>query len=131
MINALPLAGAIEMLLSLALAWMGVLVLYIRPPFLTRYFPRPFYIIKAHIDYLLMALLLFVFFSLRVHQPGWLVVCALIGSITNPFMFIVLATRKTSDMPTTSPMGLFSLASFILTTIGFGGFSVRILLEYI
>ncbi len=131
MTNALPLVGAIEMLLSLALAWLGVFALYIRPPFLTRLFPRPVYIIKAHIDYLLMALLLFAFFSLRVHQPGWLVVCAIIGSITNPLMFAMLATRKTSDMPATSPMGLLSVASFIITTIGFGGFSIRILLEYV
>lgn len=128
--HALPLAAATELILSLALAWLGVLALYVRPPALTQIFPRPVYIIKAHIDYLLMSLFLFVFFLLHVPLPGWIVGCAIVGSLTNPLLFLVLAMYQQPDMRATSPIGAASVLSFIITTLGFGGTAVVVLLHH-
>ena len=96
---------------------------------LARVFPRPHYIIKAHIDYLLMALLLFAFYLIALPLPDWVVGCMLLGSATNPLLFLALAMRNTSHMPATSPLAVASVASFVVTTAGFGGAAVMILLH--
>jgi len=129
--HALPITASLELLISLALAWLGVLALYVKPPFLARLFPRPVYIIKSHIDYLLMSLFLYAFYLLGVPLPGWVIACAILGSVTNPLMFLVLATQTAPDMRSTSLLGMVSVASFIITTLGFGGVAVLVLLHHL
>ena len=120
--------ACLELLVSLALAWLGVATLHLRLAPLTRFFPRPMYIIRAHIDFLLMALLLIAFHLLGYAYPGWIIVCAIIGSITNASLFIVMAAQQQRDIKAFEPMGMLSTASFTITTLGFGGLAVSVLM---
>ena len=129
--NALAIAGAAELLVSLTLAWLGAFTMYLRPPLLTRLFPRPMYIIKTHIDFLLMALLLFAFYLLAVPLPGWIIACTIIGSVSNPFLFIVLAVNQQPDMSPTGLLGIGTVLSFLIATAGFGGAGLVLLLHFL
>ena len=51
-------------LISLALAWLATAVRIMQIPALKSYFPSSDNIVKSHIDYLLMALLLIAFYLL-------------------------------------------------------------------
>lgn len=129
--NALAIAGAAELLVSLALAWLGAFTMYLRPALLTRAFPRPMYLIKTHIDFLLMALLLWAFYLLAVPLPAWVIACAIIGSLTNPMLFMVLAINPQPNMNPLGPLGMSTVVSFLVTTAGFGGAGVHLLMHFL
>lgn len=125
----LPIAASIELLISLALAWLGAFTMYLRPPLLVRMFPRPMYLIKTHIDFLLMALLMFAFYLMAAPLPGWVIVCVIVGSLTNPALFMVLAIYPNPDMKPLGPLGISTVVSFIVATAGFAGAAITILLH--
>ena len=82
----LAVVGSVCMMLALVLAWC---------------FPNPQYLLKAHLDFLMMTGLLFVFFllfgRLRLTPPTAIVVAMSLGSVGNPSGFLALAVR--SDLP--------------------------------
>lgn len=129
--NLLPIAASVALIVSLALAWLATTVMYIKPPWLTRRFPRPQYLVKSHIDYLLMSLLLYVFFLLGVPLPGWMIACTIIGSATNPLFFILFAAMPQPDLRPHAPIGIASTISFIITTAGFGGAAVLVIQHHL
>ena len=129
--NALAIAASAELLVSLALAWLGAFAMYLKPPILTRIFTRPFYIIKTHIDFLLMSLLLFTFYLLAVPLPTGIIACTIIGSITNPMLFLVLAVNANPNMAPTGPLGMFTVVSFLIATAGFGGTGLLLLMHFL
>ena len=93
--------------------------------FMKTLFPNYQYLLKAHIDYLLMTGLLMIFFLLFNHfgvLPSPLVVFAMsVGSFMNPVGFIALAIRPGLRQHPTSPFGAVMAGSFTLTTIGYAG----------
>lgn len=122
--NALLIGGSVLLLISLALAWLATAVRILNVASLKKRFPAHDNLIKAHIDYLLMALLLFVFYLIGDTLSLALVVPMLIGATINPFLFIVFATY--SD-PNAKPSPLFMITafiSFVCTTVGFGGAAI-------
>lgn len=116
--------ASVELLVSLALAWLATTVMYLKPAWLTPRFPRPQYLVKSHIDYLLMSLLLYVFYLLDPPMPSWMIGCAVIGSALNPFFFVIFAMTPQPDLRPQAPLGMLSSASFVLTTLGFGGAAI-------
>jgi len=121
--------ACIEIIVSLALAWLGVATMYLKLPPLPQVFRRPMYLIKSHIDFLLMALLLIAFHLIAVPLPGWIVVCAVIGSFTNSSLFLVLAVLEKPDFSPFKPLGMAGTISFLLTTASFGGAAMVVLLS--
>ena len=81
-------------------------------------------LLQAHIDFLLMGALLLGFFAAGVRLPATVSGAMAIGAYTNPAGFLYLAFWP--DQITT-PFLVFSLASFILTSYGFGRAAVLIL----
>jgi hypothetical protein len=83
------------------------------------------YLLKAHIDYLLMTGLLMIFFLLFTHfgvSPSLLVVISMSGgSVLNPLGFLALAIKPDLRQTPSSPFGLVMAVSFTLTTIGYAG----------
>lgn len=128
--NSLPIAAGFDLIVSLALAWLSVAALHVRPAWTAARFPRPHYLVKAHIDYLLMSLLLYVFFLLAVPLPAWTVACMVLGSIANPLLFVVMAAVPQPDTRPGAPIGIASLVSFAVTTAGFGGAAVLVALAH-
>ena len=81
-------------------------------------------LLKSHIDYLMMAQFLFIFFmlyrALALTPPLWVVACVCIGSFFNPFAFFVRAVKP--DYLRNAPMAFVGMitVSCILTTVGYG-----------
>jgi hypothetical protein len=123
--NLLVVAGSLCMILALVLAWCLVGVR--SSSFMKSVFPSYQYLLKAHIDYLMMSGLLFVFFLLFAHfrlSPSLVIVLAMItGSLMNPVGFLILAVRPKTNQQPASPFGVLMGCSFTFTTLGYAGAS--------
>lgn len=121
--SLLVVVGCLCLAITLVLAWClaGVRA----SAFMKKVFPNYQYLLKAHIDYLLMTGLLMLFFLLFGHfhiMPSPVVVLAMsIGSFTNPLGFIALAMKPGIRQHPASPFGVVMAGSFTLTTIGYAG----------
>ena len=119
--NVLVVVASLCLLITLVLAWCLVGVR--SSAFMKRLFPNYQYLLKAHIDYLLMTGLLMIFFLLfnhfHVSPPPVVVFAMCVGSFMNPVGFIALAIRPTLRQQPTSPFGAIMAGSFISTTIGY------------
>ena len=120
---ALAAVGSLCLTLALILAWCLVGVRTTR--FMKRWFPSYQYLLKAHIDYLLMTGLLFIFFLLFAHfrltPPPLIVVAMSVGSLVNPAAFLVLAIKPNLPQRPASVFGATVSCGFVVTTIGYGG----------
>ena len=121
--SVLVVVASLCLLITLVLAWCLVGVR--SSAFMKRLFPNYQYLLKAHIDYLLMTGLLMIFFLLFNHfrvSPSPLVVIAMsVGSFMNPVGFIALAINPSLRQQPVSPFGAVMAGSFTLTTIGYAG----------
>ncbi|MFK8022762.1 MAG: hypothetical protein AB8G26_02255 [Ilumatobacter sp.] len=124
-------AAAVLVIVSLALAWTATLTLYLKVPLLTRAFPAGFQLVRAHIDYLLMAMLMttFVVLADRVDVGfsvalQWTIV---VGAVWNPLGFVVLATRAGQRGPRPGFETWATVVGFVPATVGFGGAAISIL----
>ena len=125
MTRVLLVTGACQLLFALFLAWVMVLTNHAKLPLLVRTVKSYRDLVRAHLDYLLMALFLLAFFSVyrslgRV-CPAWAVVLACFGSSTNPLGFLIPALNPRADsQPVASPYKVLLYSAFISTTLGFG-----------
>jgi hypothetical protein len=119
----LAVVGSLCLLLALVLAWCLVGVR--SSQFMKRCFPNYQYLLKAHLDFLMMTGLLFIFFLLFGHlgatPPPLIVVAMSIGSLANPSGFLALAVRPDLPQQPMTPFGGLMALSFTATTIGYGG----------
>lgn len=129
--SLLLITAAICMLISLGLAWLASLILYLKITPLKRLFPATHQLIRAHIDYLLMFGLLVISYFLSTHLelalPMWAIVLLCIGSLYNPFGFIVLAMKPKMANPETVGQKARILIGFLPATIGYGYVMVRVI----
>ncbi len=112
--------GCVLVLISLAEAWLLTLC-RAYPHAMRRFIPNDRDLLRSHIDYILMALLLFAFALLRPSYPLWIAVPMCIGAFTNPLAFIMTALVPKWHQERPKAFSAFVLLSFVLTTLGFGG----------
>lgn len=119
----LAAVGSLCMMLALVLAWCLAAVRSSRS--VKKCFPNPQYLLKAHLDFLMMTGLLFIFFllfeHLRLTPPTAIVVAMSLGSVSNPSGFLALAVRPDLPQRPATPFGALMVLSFTATTIGYGG----------
>ena len=84
-------------------------------------------LLKAHLDFFLMGVLLLVFSLLKVESHPVLVLLSCVGAVSNPTMFLVLAFRPKVSKSPKSVFGIVTTLSYIFTTIGVGGISISCL----
>ena len=129
--SLLLITAAICMLISLGLAWLASLILYAKISRLKRIFPATHQLIRAHIDYLLMFILLVAAYYLQnllsITLPMWVIALLCIGSLYNPFGFIVLAIKPELANPQTFGQKLRVLTGFLPATLGYGYLMIAIL----
>ncbi len=113
--------GMLFVLVALTQAWLVVARRYLGVRLLERWIRSDQDLIRSHIDFILMALLLFAFAKLDPAAPELLVYICCAGAIGNPLLFVILALKPDVSRSPLSPFGLFSAVSFTATTIGFGG----------
>ena len=78
--------------------------------------------IRAHVDYALMALFNLGFYGLGIELPVFACWCVVIGGFANPTIFTIAAFDP--DFWNKTQWKIFSAASFVITTIGFVWISV-------
>lgn len=121
--NILVITGSFCLMFTLVLAWClaGVRA----SAFMKKVFPSYQYLLKSHIDYLMMTGLLMIFFLLFRHfqtSPSLIVLISMcVGSVANPAGFLMLAVKPNLSQQPTSPFGMIMVCSFTLTTIGYAG----------
>lgn len=123
-LSLLLITAAICMLISLGLAWLASLILYLKLARLKRIFPATHQLIRAHIDYLLMFGLLVITYFLSTHLelalPVWVIALLCLGSLYNPFGFIILAMKPKMANPETIAEKARILIGFLPATLGYG-----------
>ncbi len=120
------------LIVSLVLAWLASLILYARLEPLKSLFVAPHQLVRAHIDYLLMSMLLVMVYYLcrefSVVLAPATIALACLGALYNPVGFIALAVRPDMARPRTAAAKARVLLGFVPATLGFGGAAVEILL---
>lgn len=121
--NTLLLTAAFCLIISLGLAWIASFILYMKTSWLKRVVKANHQLIRAHIDYILMCLLLVVTYYLcqerNIILPTWCIITACIGALYNPFGFIVLAFKPKMANPETNLEKARVMLGFLPATIGF------------
>ena len=119
----LVVVGSLCLTIALILAWCLVGVR--TTGFMKRWFPNYQYLLKSHIDYLMMTGLLFIFFLLfrllQLAPPALIVVAMSVGSLVNPAAFLALAIKPDLPQRPASVFGAMVTCGFVLTTVGYGG----------
>lgn len=118
--------GFILILVSLLFSWVLVLYRYILK--VDEKKVNTGYILKGHIDFFLMGILLIVFSFFDGKINPCLIFLTCIGAITNPMMFIVMAFKPDVKKSPKSIFGLATTISYIISTIGVGGLCISFLL---
>ena len=120
----LIVTAAALLLFSLVLAWIATLAIYGRVQILKNIFPSIHNIIHAHVDYLIMTALLGVIYffckELALVLPASIIVTLCIGTIINPFGFILKAINPQTGQSDSIIGRVFICGVFIPATIGFG-----------
>ena len=81
--------------------------------------------IRAHVDYALMALFNLGFYGLGIDLPVLACWCVAIGGFANPTVFIIAAFDP--DFWNKAHWKIYTVISFVITTIGFGWLSIALL----
>lgn len=113
--------------IALALAWTLGLTLFYPKGLLASYIVERSDLIKAHIDYLMMAQFLLIFALLfrqyRIDPPLWVIGASCYGAFFNPLGFLARALRPkaviVSAVASEAHFPLQAGVSFTLTTVGF------------
>ena len=131
--DLLLFVAALCIVISLVLAWLASLGLYLEVGAVLKVFPAAHQLVRAHIDYLLMGLLLAATVFMAEYQdvdlPAFVRWMAVIGALYNPVGFLVLATRPGERGPRPGAETWATIAGFVPATIGFGAAAVLIGLE--
>lgn len=115
--------GFVLILLSLVFSWTLVYYRYILKVEETKV--NTDYILKGHIDFLMMGILILVLSFLGGQPNPFLILFACIGTTANPTMFIVLAFNQNVKKSPKSLFGMVSTISYVFTTIGIGGICIH------
>jgi hypothetical protein len=123
-LSAFTAFGAICLSMALIEAWLLVALLASPDGALNRLLPNRADLVRSHIDYLMMALFLLIFYGLcrltGAAPPPWLTAATCLGAYFNPFAFLVYAARP--DFKATPPAAFFwaVITSCVATSVGFG-----------
>jgi hypothetical protein len=115
--------------IALLIAWYLGVTLFYPDGYLARLAVERADIIRAHIDYLMMAQFLFIFSLLfrqyAISPPAWIVASCCFGAFFNPLAFLVRGFSAKPEAVATLPLEphfpIQAGISFSLTTIGFLG----------
>lgn len=126
--NLILLGGAGSLLaVALAIAWVLGVTLFFPDGMLAKQLVERDDVIRAHVDYLMMAQFLLIFFlafrQFAIEPPLWLASACCLGAFFNPLAFLLRGlTQKPATALAVEPyFPLQAAPSFSLTTLGFLG----------
>ena len=127
----LLITGAFLIMFSIAIGWLIIARKYLSLEIFERLIRDDKKLVKAHIDYIMMALILFSFFLIGINLPLPLVILACAGALADPALFIFLSVKPNVNKNIGSPFSIISTIVFLTTTVGIGGSAFFIILELI
>jgi hypothetical protein len=112
------LLGAVAMMAALIFsAWLMTFAKWFPIPGVDEFVIDYKTMIRAHVDYALMALFSLGFYGAGVELPIIACWCVAIGGFTNPTIFVIAAFDM--DFWEKTRWKIFSAISFLFTTVGF------------
>jgi hypothetical protein len=127
----LLITGSMCITIALLEAWCMVSVRFLNIEAIKSRVVGYGFMVKSHLDYLLMSCLLFSIYSVLAHLEVELapviVICMCIGALLNPFGFLVAAFRTQPS----KVMTYVTYTSFTLTTLGFMGAVITIVVSIV
>ncbi|HNZ65013.1 MAG TPA: hypothetical protein PKJ10_04175 [Smithella sp.] len=127
----LAISGALLILLSIATAWLTIVKKYLSLQFMERAIRDDEKLVKAHIDFVIMGLILLVFFLTGADLPFPVILLSCAGALANPSLFLFLAFKPDVNRKPGSLFSVISTMTFLTTTGGIGGASFCIILAMI
>ncbi len=127
----LAISGALLILLSIATAWLTIAKKYLSLQFMERAIRDDEKLVKAHIDFVIMGLILLVFFLTGADLPFPVILLSCAGALANPSLFLFLAFKPDINRKPGSLFSVISTMTFLTTTGGIGGASFCIILAMI
>lgn len=115
--------ACISLLIALVLAWCLVATHAIKLPIALELFKAPDKLLSAHLDFLMMTMLLLGFYAAKVPLPAYVRWPMAMGSIGNPSVFLIQAILPDVQHPL---IGLFIMTSITLTTFGYGMAAIKV-----
>lgn len=115
--------ACISLLIALVLAWCLVGTHAIKLPAALALFKDPDSLLSAHLDFLMMTMLLLGFYAAKVPLPVWVRWPMAIGSIGNPSSFLIESILPGAENPL---IDLFIISSITLTTFGYGMAAIKV-----
>jgi hypothetical protein len=118
--------GAVAMLAAaLVLAWIATFAKLIAIPTVKGLVKDYNSLIRAHIDLMMMALLCFSFFNLRIPLSIGACVLVVIGGFSNPSLFLIRSFYP--DAGKHLIMKAYRTVSFTITTVGYSWIIVEVI----
>ena len=114
--------GCITLLIALVLAWCLVMS-GMEIPFVVEVFKSKKALLSAHLDFLMMTMLLVAIYATRIPLPMYVQWPMAIGSVTNPTCFLLEAMFPEYDAPL---MLEFTWISIVIATIGYGLAAIKL-----
>ncbi len=115
--------ACITLLIALVLAWCLVFSIPMKIPFFLDVFKKTDKLLSAHLDFLMMTMLLLGFYASKITLPKYVIWPMAIGSIGNPTAFILNSVFPDSTSPI---IGIFIFTTITLTTIGYGLAAIKV-----
>lgn len=116
--------ACISLLIALVLAWCLVFTKGMKLSFFLNIFENTDKLLSAHLDFLMMTMLLLGFYASKITLPKYALWPMAMGSIGNPTAFILNSVFPNSTSPL---IGAFIYTTITLTTIGFGLAAIKVL----
>jgi len=123
-LSYLAVAGSICLSVALIEAWLIVAHFASAEGAVAKLLPGGKDLVRSHIDYLMMAQFLFVFYGLyrfmALTPPGWVIATMCLGSFFNPFAFLARAAIPAYQTAPSGPFKAMLAVSCTATTVGYG-----------
>ena len=129
--SLLPVAGALCLSATLFEGWAMALIRYLKIESLKKLFPGYRYLVRSHIDFAMMAALVFILYVVLTHLDLSLsrvaISALVIGALYNPFGFLLQAIKPELAESNSTLLKIGILLGFIPATYGFGSACILIM----
>lgn len=115
--------ACLSLLIGLVLAWF-LTMNKMKLPFIVATFKDSEALLSSHLDFLMMAMLLFGIYASKIPLPKYVQWPMAIGSIGNPTLFLIGSIAPEMKSPV---MLAFTMISISLTTFGYAMASIKLI----
>lgn len=134
-ISLLIVTAGICLIISIAEGWVIAFIRYLNIKTLQKIFPGYRYLVRSHVDYAIMAILLFAIFCIlsimNITISKSVIVALIVGSLYNPAGFIIQAVNPKIADGDSLLIKSAILLGFIPATYGFGSVCFAVICKYI